>query len=125
MRVRTPTHSGFLTRVAITALSFACAVASGTETAMAGVATLELYTRTAKRLAAARTSRAFQACPTELPHTMTGIAIALQHHPLRRVWPCKRTPVFFNTVVTQRRATTLGAELDVLALVDAIHPSAP
>jgi len=55
---------------------------------------------------------------------MTGIAVAFERHPLRRVWPYKITPVFFNAVVAQRRATTFGAELDVLALVDAIHPFA-
>lgn len=122
----TTTNSGFLTRIATTASSFACAtVASRTETAIAGVATLQLYTRTTERLAAARTSRAFQAWPANPSHTMTGVAFSFECHPLRRVWSYKRTPVFFYTVIAQRRATALGAKLDVRALVDAIEPSAP
>lgn len=119
------THSGFLTRVATIAPSFTCAVASRTEAAFAGVATLQLYTRTTERLAAARTSRAFQARSTDLPHTVAGIAFSFEYHPLRRVWSCKRTPVFFYTVIAQRHATTLGAKMDVLALVDAIESLAP
>ena len=73
---------------------FQYAKARGTETAIAGVATLVLCTRTAKRLIAARTSPTFQTFPADLPRTTTGVA-SFEHHPIRDVWSCRRTPVFF------------------------------
>lgn len=56
---------------------------------------------------------------------MAGLAFAFEFYPLHRVCPEKSTSVFFDTVIAQRRAAALGAELYILALVDAIHPSAP
>lgn len=124
MHVRIPTRSGLLARIASSTSSFARRVANEAEPDIAPATTLELCTRTAKRLAAPRTSRAPHTRLTNLAHTVIGFAFALEHDTLRRVWPYNIAPVFLRAVVAQRRPTALGAELDVLALVHAIHPFA-